>query len=162
MNGGEVQQWDEVFLRSLGYFLVQANYFEEALLDTYWAATGYDREAAVQAVRRLTLGPMKDLVVETVERGFQGHEIQLRMTRLRPDLDNAVNLRNQFIHASWTFDHAREEMIRERRIRRGQVAQELRRLKVSDVEQATQVVGDLAQSLWEEIFDLIGEVRQYR
>lgn len=146
--------WDDSFLRALGYFLVQANYLEEALLDLYVIVTDKDWRAALEDVRGKTLGVLCKLVLAAYEARFPHGELRIRLDALKPDLQRAIETRNEFVHASWAFDHYNESMLRTRRPRRG-VAEEFRRLTAADVERATEFVGGVAEHIWERLYDSV-------
>lgn len=146
--------WATDFLAALGYLLVQSNYLEDALLDLYWILTRKDRSAAATDVRGKTLGQLYHFVVAAYEAKFVSGELREKLDRLKPQLEIAIGKRNEFVHASWSFDYSNELMHRTRRPRTGALG-ELKRLKVADVEAAIGIVGTAAEDIWEKLYDSV-------
>jgi hypothetical protein len=106
-------------------------------------------------VRRKTLGPLRDLVLTTFEDRFPTGELRERLEQLRPGLERAVEARNQFVHASWSFDYANAQMHQRRLPREAGALEELRRLTVADVEAAMDIIGNTAERVWTELYDAV-------
>jgi hypothetical protein len=104
------ESWRDDFLRALGYLVVQSNYLEDALKDLYWIVTKQTWPKVYDDLRRLTLGPLVEKVVDAFEKRFPTGEFKDRLDRFKPDLERAVEVRNQYVHASWAFDNAKAEM----------------------------------------------------
>lgn len=146
--------WATDFLAALGYLLVQSNYLEDALLDLYWILTRKDRSAAAVDVRGKTLGQLYHFVVAAYEAKFARGELREKLDRLKPQIESAIAKRNEFVHASWSFDYSNELMHRTRRPQKGPL-EELRRLKVADVQAAIEIVGTAAEDVWEKLYDSV-------
>ena len=154
--GDDVNEaWADEFLRALGYLLVQSNMLEDALQDLYRIVTDKTWDQIHEDVRGMTLGALRTFVLKEFEQRFPSGEHRDRLEQLRPDLEQAVGARNQFVHASWSFNYGTEQMHRRRLPREKGSVEELRRMTVSDVEAAIESIGDVAQRVWEELYDPI-------
>ena len=145
--------WETEFLRALGYLLVQSNMLEDALVDVYRIVTDKDWDAVHQDVRGKALGPLRAIVVAAYEARFPDGDLRRRLEDLKSIVDKAIDTRNEFVHASWTFDPAKKLMHRRRLPRQRGTGEELRRLTVADVEAAIEIVGGAAERVWEELYD---------
>ncbi len=158
LDDEELQEWADEFLRALGYLLVQANMLDSALIDLYWAASNKMRGDVLEDVRGKPSGVLLQLTERAFEARFPSGELRDLFEKLKPELRNAVDVRNQFVHASWAFDDQNEQMHRERLPKAKGAVQEMRRLKVSDVEAAIDIIGGASETIWFELYDRVAEI----
>jgi len=151
---GTQSTWETNVLAALGYLLVQSNLLEDALLDLYWILSRKERSSAAADVRGKTLGQLYHFVVAAYEAKFASGELREKLDQLKSQVEVAIAKRNEFVHASWSFDYSNELMHRTRRPKTGPL-EELKRLKVEDLEEAIEIVGGAAQDIWEKLYDSV-------
>jgi hypothetical protein len=126
---------------------------EEALQDVYRIVTDKTWENVQEDVRGRPLGGLRNLVLKEFEARFPAGEHRERLEQLRPELERAIDARNQFVHASWSFDYGNEQMHRRRLPREQGAVEELRKMTVADVEAAVETIGNAAERVWTELYD---------
>jgi hypothetical protein len=161
----EDPEWEDRFLRALGWLLLQANLFEDALIDLYWlVADKPEWQDAVADMQGLTLGNIWGRRVrDEYEKRIQDASLRARFDGLKPRIEEAIDLRNQFVHASWSFEVARQLMHRTRRPLSG-VLEEFQKMKVEDVEAAAERIGTAAEEimhLYDDTEEATRETRTY-
>jgi hypothetical protein len=146
-------EFENSVLRALGWMVVQADMLEHALADLYWISSGKQWEDAREDIRGKTLGPISDLALAEYERRFPSGDLRQRLDSVKPALKHAIETRNQFLHAEWIFDHSKRVMHRRRLPRGAPGIREYLHFSVADLEAASDVVGNMAERLWDELYD---------
>ncbi|MCG5054098.1 MAG: hypothetical protein KA712_14130 [Myxococcales bacterium] len=130
-DGDSEPDFSETFLRELGQLVVQANYLEEALIDLLWITARLDEVTLLRTVRGKTLGALVQLVKDQAT-ALRSLGLQNEFDKVNAALDDALDVRNQFVHASWVFEG--NGRVERRTIpKRGDVREELRSMDVTDV-----------------------------
>lgn len=142
------------FLEGLGWLLLQANYLEDALIDFYWLLSTCDEETMLREVRGMTMGPLITAVLQKFHARVADSALLMRMSSFKGDLQRALETRNEFVHAFWSFGAG--VMHRERTPRGGRVRQELKKYTVAEVREAGDMIGDVAETVWD-FEDDVGE-----
>lgn len=142
----ELTDVERDLLGGLGYLLVTANDLDDALVDLYWIVSGEAEVDLIRAVRRETLGSLTDLVITTYERRVSDARLLQQLAALKPCLKAAVNVRNEFIHASYVF--AGTSLQHRRRPRSGPAIEKLRTLRSGDIEAAINVLGEAQEATY--------------
>ena len=133
-------------LSALGYLLVQANYLDDALVDLYWLVAGKTEVDLILAVRGKTSGSLCQVVVEAFEARVADPGLRAQFDSLKPKLDEAIRVRNEFIHASYVF--AQTSLKHRRLPKTGPAVEKNRTLSVGDVEAAIDVLGEAQEETY--------------
>lgn len=139
--------WEDKFLSALGYLLIQANDLDEALTDLYWIVSGKTEVDVFKAVREQTLGGLIALTFKAFEARITDKDLRAELDALKTELNTALAIRNEFVHAHWVFGDG--EMHHHRRPRSGRVVEKIRKMRVADVEAATDKIAAAAESVYE-------------
>jgi hypothetical protein len=146
-------EFENSVLRALGWMVVQSNMLEHALADLCWVSSGKNWDEARDGIRGKTLGRIADLAIAEYERRFSSGELRQRLDAVKPALKNAIETRNQFVHAEWVIDHSRRVMHRRRLPRGAPGIREYLHFSVADLDAASDLVGSMATRLWNELYD---------
>jgi hypothetical protein len=88
---------------ALGYLPIQVNYLDEALVDLYHVVAGTNEVDTLRAVRELTLGGLRTLTVRAYEARITDPELRRQFDDVKVQLDRAVFVRNDYVHARYVF-----------------------------------------------------------
>ncbi|MBK9032067.1 MAG: hypothetical protein IPL61_12210 [Myxococcales bacterium] len=143
MNGTDAER---DLLATLGLLLIHANYVDEALVDLYWTVARKSEPDLIVAVRGKTLGGLVKAVCDTYTDTITDGALLERLERLRPLLDDALQVRNDYVHAYYVFTGG-PSLDRTRRPKKGATVEVLKNVQVTDLESAIETLGAAQEAI---------------
>lgn len=158
-------------LVSLGLILFHGGDLEDAMIETTWIATKRRRPEVVAMVRGQTMGMLKNTFLVQYRGAVTDAGLLARLSEIEARLNAAVELRNEFVHASWRAEHAKGRYpVLRKRIPKDTGQEQITAVSPEEILEVVAILEEIANAIWElavKTAEALGEpapeylVRQY-